>query len=295
VSDVVSDAEMVRGMLCAEFRNVVVATALKPVVNDFDRYQPEILIWVFSTLEKTQAYDLEFFSLSKLAPGLPHRTVILCCNEEMLAAYDLCRQERFYDYVLFWPLVHDASRLSMAVTNALRDLQHSKGAVTAVQTGSRSAVRTGVDIQAAIDSFAKKIIGGVLAAAVVSSKRAEHFQPLVLVVDDSEFERKLMGKLLEETFYELAFAASGVEAFSLLRKKRPDLILMDLDMPVLNGLDILRQLKATTQFADIPVMMVTGMSGKGIVVDCLQAGAVDFVVKPLERVALLKKLDRFLS
>jgi CheY-like chemotaxis protein len=70
---------------------------------------------------------------------------------------------------------------------------------------------------------------------------------------------------------------------------------MDLDMPVLNGLDILRKLKADPQFADIQVMMVTGQSGKGIVVDCLRAGAVDFVVKPLEREAFLKKLDRFLS
>jgi CheY-like chemotaxis protein len=70
---------------------------------------------------------------------------------------------------------------------------------------------------------------------------------------------------------------------------------MDLDMPVLNGLDILRKLKAAPQFASIPVMMVTGQSGKDIVVHCLQAGAVDFVVKPLEREAFLKKLDRLLT
>lgn len=373
VSDVTSDAEMVCGMLCAEFRHVVAATASKPVANDFDRYQPEVLILVFSTLEKTQAYDCELFRLSKLAAGLPHRTVILCSNDEMTAAYALCRQERFNDYVLFWPLVHDALRLPMAVTNAMRDMQHNKGAVTAVQAAdmarqiteledllalqvkdgqarvqavSRSTVRVGVGIHAAIDGFAKKIMAGGLAdalairdsarlqhefdqwmaqgvqpnlqdlhhqiqplmqwvenmqnqraarLAVAESEQADHLQPLVLVVDDSEFERKLMGKLMEESFYELAFAASGAEALGILRKKRPNLILMDLDMPVLNGLDILRKLKAAPQFADIPVMMVTGQSGKGIVVDCLQAGAVDFVVKPLEREPFLKKLDKFFS
>jgi CheY-like chemotaxis protein len=130
---------------------------------------------------------------------------------------------------------------------------------------------------------------------MAASERAGHFQPLVLVVDDSEFERKLMAKLLGDTFYLLAFAASGTEALGILRHKRPDLILMDLDMPGLNGLDILRKLKADPQFTDIPVMMVTGQSGKGIVVDCLQAGAVDFVVKPLERGAFLRKLERFLN
>jgi CheY-like chemotaxis protein len=134
-----------------------------------------------------------------------------------------------------------------------------------------------------------------LAATEAAAERSRNFQPLVLVVDDSEFERKLIGKLLDETFYELAFATSGIEALGMLRQNRPDLILMDLDMPVHNGLDILRKLKASPQFADIPVMMVTGQSGKGIVVDCLQAGAVDFVVKPLEREAFVKKLERFFN
>ncbi len=291
-SDVAADAEMVRTMLCAEFRNVVAVTAARPVANDFDRHQPAVLVLVFNTLEKTQAFDLELFRVSKLAAGLPHRTVILCSNDEMAAAYTLCRQERFNDYVLFWPLVHDAPRLPMAVTNALRDLQHSQGVMTALQAAdmtrqiaelenllaaqlkngqihaqaaSRSAVRAGVDIYAAIDSFAKKMLGGGLADVLVvhdsarlqqefdqlakqgvqpslqalhhemqplmrwledmqahraarvaatsaTAKRAAQLQPLVLVVDDSEFERKLMGKLLEDTFYELAFAASGTEA-----------------------------------------------------------------------------------
>lgn len=371
VSDVTSDAELVRGMLGAEFRNVVAVTALKEVANDFDRHEPDILILVFNTLEKTQTYDRELFRLSKLAPGRRHRTVILVSNDEMAAAYALCCQERFNDYVLFWPLVHDALRLPMAVTNAWRDLQHSKGLVSAaqvadmkrqiaeletllatqlegaqarVQAVSQSAVRAGVAIHSAIDGFARKMMGGGMAEALVirdstrlqhefnqltkqavqpslqafhhemqpllqwvedmrghraarvaATARAASFQPLVLVVDDSDFERKLMGKLLEETFYELAFAASGVEAFNLLRNKRPNLILMDLDMPVFNGLDVLRQLKADPQLSDIPVMMVTGQSGKGIVVNCLQAGAMDFVVKPLEREAFLKKLDHLLS
>lgn len=343
VSDVISDAEMVREMLCAEFGNVVAAMAPKQVVNDFDRYQPEVLILVFNTLEKTETYDRELFRLSKLAPSLPHRTVILCNNDEMAAAYALCRQERFHDYVLFWPLVHDAPRLQMAVTNALRDMRRSKGAMTSAQAADMKlriakleellawelengqvcltdamVIRDSARLQHEFNQLAAPGVRPSMHAlhhemqplmqwieemqghqaarlAAAASERAEHFQPLVLVVDDSEFERKLIGKLMEETLYELAFAASGVEALGIVRKRRPDLILMDLDMPVLNGLDILRKLKATPQFSDIPVMMVTGHSGKANVVDCLQAGAADFVVKPLEREEFLKKLNRFLT
>jgi CheY-like chemotaxis protein len=62
---------------------------------------------------------------------------------------------------------------------------------------------------------------------------------------------------------------------------------------VLSGLDTLRKLKAVPRLTDIPVMMVTGQSGKDVVVDCLRAGAVGFVVKPLQREAFLKKLDKF--
>jgi len=124
---------------------------------------------------------------------------------------------------------------------------------------------------------------------------AESLQPLVLVVDDDEFERSLVGEMLKEAPYNLLFAASGAEALGLLRKKRPNLILMDMVMPEINGLETLRRLKASSQFADIPVLMITGQSEKEVVLDCLKAGAVDFVVKPLDREVLLKKVARFLA
>jgi CheY-like chemotaxis protein len=124
---------------------------------------------------------------------------------------------------------------------------------------------------------------------------ADSFKPLILVVDDDEFERKLHGELLSAAPYDLLFAASGAEALSLVRKKRPDVILMDVVMPEINGLEALRSLKASSQFADIPVVMITGQSEKEVVLDCLKAGAVDFVVKPLDREVLLKKMARFLG
>ncbi|MDD5028347.1 MAG: response regulator [Rhodoferax sp.] len=134
-----------------------------------------------------------------------------------------------------------------------------------------------------------------LAAAPARSAMAERFQPVLLVVDDHAFEQKLVEKLMEEELYELVFADSGAQALNILRKRQPDLILMDLDMPGMNGLETLRRIKATPQWATIAVMMVTGQSGKEMVVDCLNAGAVDFVVKPLDRETFLKKVARLLA
>jgi CheY-like chemotaxis protein len=118
---------------------------------------------------------------------------------------------------------------------------------------------------------------------------------MVMVVDDDAFERKLVDKLMERELYEVIFASSGNQALGMLRKERPDLILMDMDMPEVNGLDTLRRLKATPAYASIPVMMVTSHSEREVVVDCLRAGAVDFVIKPLDREVFLGKVARFLA
>lgn len=124
---------------------------------------------------------------------------------------------------------------------------------------------------------------------------AENLRPLVLMVDDDEFERQLVGEMLKAEPYELLSAASGAEALSLVRRKRPDLILMDVVMPEINGLETLRRLKASAKFAEIPVVMITGQSEKEVVLDCLKAGAADFLVKPLDREVLLKKVAGFLD
>lgn len=124
---------------------------------------------------------------------------------------------------------------------------------------------------------------------------AQNFRPLVLMVDDEEFQQILAEELLREAPYELIFASNGAQALGVLRNRRPALILMDMMMPEMIGLETLRRLKASDLLTDIPVMMVTGQSDKALVVECLKAGAVDFVVKPLEGEVLLKKVERFLA
>ncbi len=119
---------------------------------------------------------------------------------------------------------------------------------------------------------------------------AQSIRPIVLVVDDDEFQRKLVGRILEEENYHVIFAASGIETLSALRKTRPDLILMDIMMPDVDGMEVTRKLKILPQFLDIPVIMVTGKREKGTVTESLKSGAADFIAKPFVRKTLIEKV-----
>ncbi len=133
-----------------------------------------------------------------------------------------------------------------------------------------------------------------LASSNALAELAEKVRPLVLVVDDDDTQRKLMSAILKTENYRLAFATNGLDALSLLRKLRPDVVLMDMVMPGMDGLETTRRIRAMPHLAQLPVIMITGKSEGNVVIDSLKAGAGDFVVKPVERNALLAKTARAL-
>lgn len=124
---------------------------------------------------------------------------------------------------------------------------------------------------------------------------AERIQSTLLIVDDDELQRNMLAKILEAENYRLIFAASGPEALSVLRKTRPDLILMDVMMPDMSGVEATRRIKAVPRFAEVPIVMVTGMRQGNVVTHSLKAGATDFVVKPIDRDTLLAKVAKALG
>lgn len=132
-------------------------------------------------------------------------------------------------------------------------------------------------------------------SAIPAKEQEERFQQIVLVVDDSAFDRKMFGAVLEEELYDLIFSNGCIEALAVLQTTLPDLILLDMDMPEIDGLQTLQRLKASLRLASIPVMMVTGHSERAVVLRCLQAGAIDFTVKPLDRDSFLIKVKKILA
>mgnify|MGYP006190124969 CR=1 FL=1 len=117
----------------------------------------------------------------------------------------------------------------------------------------------------------------------------------ILVVDDDSFQCKLLERLLGNAGYETIVACSGAEALALLGRQHPDLILMDVALPDLNGVEITQRLKANPGTAAIPIMMITGHSERQVLAASLKAGAVDFLVKPFDREVLLQKITHHLA
>jgi two-component system chemotaxis response regulator CheY len=115
----------------------------------------------------------------------------------------------------------------------------------------------------------------------------------LLVVDDALFMRKLIcGVAAEAGWQVVGEAGNGAEAVSLYQQHRPDLVTMDLVMPVMGGLEALRQIRAVDPEAK--VVVVTALDQKQSLMDSIRDGAIDFIVKPFERervLALLTKLE----
>ena len=372
-SDAVSDAELVRKLLGNEFEDIVISINAEQALRDFELCRPDVLILGFDTLKNARGYYLGLYRQSTLIHALPHRTIVLCGKNELQRTYELCRSEEFDDYVLFWPMVHDAPRLCMAVHNALRQLaadraprsiefaaqarriavletllDHSvKRGLGHIATASNSLMPAQIDSDSAQQKFHKRLVDGLHPEWVQIKDRdallrhVERFQsdqaklhshahaavrpvrewaagiqdelapqlasvrslqalanllrPQVLAVDDDEFQLHLLQRMFAAAEFDLTCAGSGVEALASLRRHRPDLILMDFHLPGIDGVEVTRRLKAAGQFRDIPVVMITGNSGKEVVVKSLQAGAADFLVKPFDRDTLLAKIRSLLD
>ena len=113
----------------------------------------------------------------------------------------------------------------------------------------------------------------------------------MLVVDDDPAARDLLTAALKGTGYRLIHAASGEEALSLARAMRPDAITLDVMMPKPDGWEVLNALKADAELRDIPVVIVTMLSDRGI---GLSLGAVDVVTKPVDRAHLTALINGLL-
>ena len=118
---------------------------------------------------------------------------------------------------------------------------------------------------------------------------------LVLIVDDSPTDVHVMQRALEQGGYRTASAADGSEAIRKARELHPDLILMDIVMPGVNGFQATRQLSSDPQTRSIPVIMVTSKSQESDRVWGLRQGAVDYLVKPVASDQLVRKAQAALA
>lgn len=124
---------------------------------------------------------------------------------------------------------------------------------------------------------------------------AKSLRPCVLVVDDDPFQRELIAHVLADLGYDAEAAADGLAAMAALHRHPPDLVLMDVLMPRMSGIEALRRIKATPPLDAIPVVLMSGDSANVDLEAGVLSGAKDFLTKPISRAVLQRKLARALA
>ncbi|MGH8010594.1 MAG: response regulator, partial [Candidatus Binatia bacterium] len=116
----------------------------------------------------------------------------------------------------------------------------------------------------------------------------------ILIIEDVEFNRDLLVQLLEGS-YELLAAPDGAAGVALAERERPDLILMDLSLPVMDGWETTRRIKADPGLQHTPIIAVSSHAMRGDEEKARQCGCDDYLSKPLDEDLLFEKLDHFLG
>jgi putative two-component system response regulator len=112
----------------------------------------------------------------------------------------------------------------------------------------------------------------------------------ILIVDDDVAGQLTLESILDGQGYTLEFAENGIQALEKINRLLPDIILLDVMMPGMNGFEVCRQIRATPAIAEIPIIMLTALDDKKSLMSGLEAGADDYLTKPYDRYELLARL-----
>ncbi|MBI3706883.1 MAG: response regulator [Proteobacteria bacterium] len=118
--------------------------------------------------------------------------------------------------------------------------------------------------------------------------------PLILVVDDNASNRDILETRLRAHGYEVCSAADGEEGLAAARERRPDLILLDIMMPKIDGVEVCRRLKADATLPFMPIIMITAKSDSKDIVAALDAGGDEYLTKPIDQAALIARVKSIL-
>ncbi|WP_050026818.1 hybrid sensor histidine kinase/response regulator [Verrucomicrobium sp. BvORR034] len=121
------------------------------------------------------------------------------------------------------------------------------------------------------------------------------FKDTILIIDDQEQNLQIVGTILSMMDYDIIPALSGEQAFKRLAIRKPDLILLDVMMPEMDGLEVCRRLQANSDWSGIPVIFLSAADDKNLIVQALETGGVDYVTKPFNRAELLSRVRTHLA
>jgi CheY-like chemotaxis protein len=119
--------------------------------------------------------------------------------------------------------------------------------------------------------------------------------PKILLVEDDEMNRDMLSRRLQRRGYQLVIALDGEQAVAMSRSEAPDLILMDMSLPVLDGWEATRRIRAASETRGVPIIALTAHAMQGDREKAIEAGCDDYDTKPIEFQRLLEKIEAILG
>jgi chemosensory pili system protein ChpA (sensor histidine kinase/response regulator) len=133
------------------------------------------------------------------------------------------------------------------------------------------------------------------AAAAAAAAAAAEGPPLVMVVDDSLTVRKITGRLLAREGYDVTTAKDGLDALQLIGERTPDIILLDIEMPRMDGFEFAKTIKADSNLAHIPIIMITSRTAEKHRNRAKELGVDAYLGKPFQEEELLRNMRELLA
>lgn len=118
--------------------------------------------------------------------------------------------------------------------------------------------------------------------------------PHIMAVDDDVEVLETLGRVLKHEAFDVTLASSGAQALTILEDARPDMLILDIIMPEMDGITVCRRLRRDSRFASLPILFLTAKGGTDDIVTGLDAGADDYVVKPFELAELRARIAALL-
>ena len=119
--------------------------------------------------------------------------------------------------------------------------------------------------------------------------------PKILLVEDNELNRDMLSRRLERRGFQVLIAVDGAQGVAMAQSDAPDLVLMDMSLPVVDGWEATRRLKAAPETRAIPIIALTSHAMVGDREKAIEAGCDDYDTKPIELPRLLEKIDRLIG
>ena len=119
--------------------------------------------------------------------------------------------------------------------------------------------------------------------------------PKILLVEDNELNRDMLSRRLERRGFQVLIAVDGAQGVAMAQSEAPDLVLMDMSLPVVDGWEATRRLKAAPETRSVPIIALTSHAMVGDRDKAIDAGCDDYDTKPIELPRLLEKIDRLIG